>query len=312
MNIFNLEFLYTAYIYDTTFFLKDKISVFETLNVFYKFSLVSGLSPNTTKCETDGIGTLRGVNVALCGVKSLNLTKETVKILGVHFSYNKTLQHEMNFPGHIGNIESVLRLWRIRNLTIEGKVLVFKSLAISKKVQLSFLTTVPHAIINQLKNIQKNFIWNRKNPKIKHSTLSNSYKNGGLKNVDVFTKGISLQCSWIKKLYDENIKITPSYLIKTIFCENFKFHTCLEPSIRSLKNVPDFYKDMITNWAKCLSCSPSSPSAILSQFLWFNLNIKIDNKSIFVSGFASKNINFVGQTFHENGKAKSWDYIKSE
>ena len=138
MNIFNLEFLYTAYIDDTTFFLKDKISVFETLNVFYKFSLVSGLSPNTTKCETDGISTLRGVNVALCGVKSLNLTKETVKILGVHFSYNKTLQHEMNFPGHIGNIESVLRLWRIRNLTIEGKVLVFKSLAISKKVQLSF------------------------------------------------------------------------------------------------------------------------------------------------------------------------------
>ena len=110
MNIFNLEFLYTAYIYDTTFFLQDKISVFETLNVFYKFSLVSGLSPNTTKCETDGIGTLRGVNVALCGVKSLNLTKETMKILGVHFSYNKTLQHEMNFPGHIGNTESVLRL----------------------------------------------------------------------------------------------------------------------------------------------------------------------------------------------------------
>ena len=69
---------------------------------------------------------------------------------------------------------------------------------------------------------------------------------------------------------------------------------------------------MITNWAKCLSSSPSSSSAILSQLLWFNLNIKTDNKNIFISDFASKNIDFVCQIFHKNGKTKSWDYIKSE
>ena len=52
--------------------------------------------------------------------------------------------------------------------------------------------------------------------------------------------------------------------------------------------------------------SPSLLSAILSQFLWFNSNIKIDNKSIFISDFAGKNISFLGQIFHENGKTKSW------
>ena len=71
--------------------------------------------------------------------------KETVKILGAHFSYNKELEHEMN----------LLRLWRMRNLRIEGKVLVFKSLTISKIVHLSLITKVPHAIINQLNNIKK-------------------------------------------------------------------------------------------------------------------------------------------------------------
>ena len=57
----------------------------------------------------------------------------------------------------------------MRTLTIEGKVLVLKSLAISKIVDLSLVTTVHaiHAIINQLDNIQKSFIWNRKNPKTK-------------------------------------------------------------------------------------------------------------------------------------------------
>ena len=79
-------------------------------------------------------------------------------------------------------------------------------------------------------------------------------EDGGLKDVDVFTKVISLQCSWIRGLYDENFhewKIIPSYLIKTNFSKNFKFHSYLEPSLRSLKNIPNFYKEMITNWTKC-------------------------------------------------------------
>ena len=53
-------------------------------------------------------------------------------------------------------------------------------------------------------------------------------------------------------------------------------------------------------------------SAILSQLLWLNSIIKIDNNSIFIADFASKSINFVGHIFHENGKTKSWDYTESE
>ena len=37
-----------------------------------------------------------------------------------------------------------------------------------------------------------------KNPKIKHSTLSNEYENGGLENIDVFSKVVNLQYSWIR------------------------------------------------------------------------------------------------------------------
>ena len=84
---------------------------------------------------------------------TLNLTKETVKILGVYFSYYKKLEHNINFQSRIVRIESAQRLWHMRNLTTEGKVLVFKSLAISKIVHLSLITTVLHTIINQLKKI---------------------------------------------------------------------------------------------------------------------------------------------------------------
>ena len=65
----------------------------------------------------------------------------------------------MNFQSHVVKIKSVLRVWRMRSLTIEGKVLVFKSLAISKIVHLSVITTVPHAIINQLNSIKKTTLY---------------------------------------------------------------------------------------------------------------------------------------------------------
>ena len=81
---------------------------------------------------------------------TLNLTKETVKILGVYFSYYKKLEHDINFQSRIVKIESAQRLWHMRNLIIEGKVLVFKSLAIFKIIHLSLITTVLHTIINQL------------------------------------------------------------------------------------------------------------------------------------------------------------------
>ena len=57
--------------------------------------------------------------------------------------------------------------------------------------------------------------------------------------------------------------------------------------------------------------SPYLLSAVSSQFLWLNLGIKADNKSIFIRGFASKNTNFVSQIFHDNGKIKSRVFIKS-
>ena len=69
-------------------------------NIFDKISLVSGLSPNTKKFETASIRALKGVKVALFSMKYLNLTKETAKILGVHFSYNKKPEHEINFQSH--------------------------------------------------------------------------------------------------------------------------------------------------------------------------------------------------------------------
>ena len=52
----------------------------------------------------------------------------------------------------------------MKDLSSEGKIAIFKTLAISKIVNLGLITCVPDFIIEQL-NIIKNFIWQGKNPK---------------------------------------------------------------------------------------------------------------------------------------------------
>ena len=70
----------------------------------------------------------------------INLINETVKILGVHFLYYKNLEQDKKFSEHIVKIESILKLWCMRQLTLEERITVFKSLAISKVIHLLLIT----------------------------------------------------------------------------------------------------------------------------------------------------------------------------
>ena len=97
--------------------------------------MVSGLRPNFSKCQIAGIGSLKGAKVALCVLKILDLTKESIKILGVQISYNTKLQNNVNF--------CMTKSWRMRHLSLEGNITIFKSLALSKIVYLTLLTIVP-------------------------------------------------------------------------------------------------------------------------------------------------------------------------
>ena len=110
------------------------------------------------------------------------------------------LEQEKNFLSHIVKIQNILKLWKLRNLTIEARIVVFKSLAISKIIPIALVTETPASIINFLNKIQTQFMWKGKNSKIKHRTLRSEYENCGLKKMFTFPKVFNLQCSWVKRL----------------------------------------------------------------------------------------------------------------
>ena len=88
------------------------------LNSFANFP---GLKPNKTKCEIAGTGVLNEVQMALCGMKWVNLNNKTVTILGVYFLYNKNLEQDKNFCKYVIKIGNILKLWHIRQSSLQGR-----------------------------------------------------------------------------------------------------------------------------------------------------------------------------------------------
>ena len=60
----------------------------------------------------------------------------------------------------ISNIQNVPKKWRMSNLTLEGIIIVFKTLALSKIVHLCLTSVASKRIFEEIENILKIFLWN--------------------------------------------------------------------------------------------------------------------------------------------------------
>jgi hypothetical protein len=200
LEILDFVFLLTAYADDTTFLVADLDSIKLIFVNFDKFAIFSGMKINQSKCELAGIGVKRSVQTALCGIKNILFCKESVKILGVHFTYCEKLFSDKNFMDCIKKIQNVIRVWSLRFLSLYGKIVSFKSKALSKIISIASLTAIPNEIITIIEKIHSDFIWDNKRPNIKHSTLIGDYDKGGLKDVDIRSKFKSLHLSRVNRL----------------------------------------------------------------------------------------------------------------
>ena len=174
----------------------------------------------------------------------------------------------------------------MRQLTLEGRITVFKSLAASKVMHLLLLTKLHNNAIDLLHKIQKNFIWQEKKAKIKHSTLCNGYEMDGVKNADLRNKITSMQFSWVKRLFEDDFhdwKIIPLFVICKYLGKNFKFHHNIDINNDILSSFPSFYQDIFIKWINNHTAKPTLPSMVLPEFILFNSNIKFDSKPVHFS-----------------------------
>ena len=131
--------------------------------------------------------------------------------------------------------------------------------------------------------MQKNFIWLDKKAEIKHSTFCNGYEKGGIKDANLRNEVTSMQCFWVKRLFEDHFhdwKVIPLFLICKHLCKNFKFYNNIDTSNGILSKFPSFCQDIFIKWINNITSKPTLSSMILSEFIWFNSNIKVHRKPV--------------------------------
>ena len=147
-----------------------------------------------------------------------------------------------------------------RGLTLAGKILIFKTMALSKILYIATVKVSSKLVLDELDLNQEEFIWDSKRPKIKHSILIANYSEGGYK-------------SWLKRLLNDNFHtwkhLTNIFLIP--LGGAFLFHSSLSLSDRclhTLKKYRHFSRNkFINSWTKICSTEPKNMAEILSQSL---------------------------------------------
>ena len=298
-----------AYADDATAFVNDLESARLLIKTFGIFSKYSGLKLNESKTIICGIGVKRGVEVALCGMQSVNLLTESVKILGIFFSYDDEIMKEKNFISVIKKIENVLAVWRMRVLTLAGKITVLKSLIFAKIVFVNFLSNIPKCIVKNLVKLKNEFLWDGKPPKVKHAAMVGSYERGGLKDIDIEKRIKALRLSWVKRLYDDTIhewKIIPKF-----YFEKFEiniFYPNLKIDLRG-SMLPKFYKNIVAEWEEVAVCNPLTLENVMMQSICYNRKIIVNENSIMWK--SAKNL-FIQSFYDGNGRVMEWGAFKEK
>ena len=210
---------------------------------------------------------------------------------------------------------SVLNTWQQHYLTLGGKIQVFKSLIASKPVHIATLKTVLKHAVDSMQALHRDFIWNSKKTKIKHSTLIGNYSDGGLKDIDLTSKMESLKFSWIKWLMDTTDfhpwKVLANLILKSVGGSSiFHYNLSLSKLTKQrIEQLPLFYVDAINLFIQFAKVEDLSSNDIMSQHLWDNAFILRQNSSIYDPYPSSKGIKTLKDVIDGEGNSTKWEYV---
>ena len=299
------------------FFTLDSQSLQIILKVRENFSEYSTLKLNVEKSQACWIGSAKGRISKPADCNCVDLLTDKVITLSIYNCYDKSIAERHNLVNLLINIKDSLKMWNFRELTLSGKIQIFKSLALLKTVYVCTMISPSRQFLDQLNLLKRNFIWAGKSAKIRHSTLIVSCAEGGYKDVDIESKLKSLKIIWIKRLLDDNFhpwKIIPNKLFSftgtsSVFCQNFKqSRYCAE----QFSSFPKFYQELILFWENVCTEQPKDFQDIINQFIWNNKFILRDGDSIFYPSLHWKGLLYIRDLLDETGSFLNWSIVKEK
>ena len=277
----NREHRVSQFADDTTLFItSSEMNLRLCMNILGEFYLVSGLKINVDKTKVVKFGRDRDSSDILCPDLNLIWTKKFTS-LGIEYDVSDLDNiTQLNLDPKITEIDNLIKIWQIRNLTTIGKITVIKSLFISKFIHILLSLPSPtESTFEKIEAIFQKFLWKGKTPKFRSQILEKQVLEGGLQYPNIRFIDATMKVSWFKRIYvSESAWVSFPYLYKMdkIYLYGDIYLKKLLISIRN-----PFWNDTIKALLKILD-KPTFKGfeSVLATPIWYNsgvINERLDS-----------------------------------
>ena len=168
-------------------------------SVFYEYSRLtkcSALMLNADKTEILNLSELgKDITKVNYAESSLEIEHCTSTIIcGNFMSLNDNLSYEKNILDKIKKLETHLNIWKCPNLTLNGKMIIIKTYAISQLILSSQFQSIQQKDLSRIEHLCYTFAWNGKD-RVGRTFLKSERHNRGINGIDIesFFKSIALR-----------------------------------------------------------------------------------------------------------------------
>jgi hypothetical protein len=217
---------------------------------------------------------------------------------------------KQNFQDRLNEVQKMINLWKLRGLSLFGKVTIIKSFLIPKLLYVSSIIETPPEIIKQREKMIYKFLW--KGPdKVTRLSVINTLENGGLNLTDLELHIKALRLSWIPRLLDEKEGPWISYLKYNLkeYGGCFLFRCNYDVNDLDL-NLSKFYLQLLRWWAD-FRCSFSDLN-YSQNVIWNNKDIRINNKPVFYKTYFDKGITYLNDLQFDVDNVRSYESFKQK
>ncbi|GJU90933.1 RNA-directed DNA polymerase, eukaryota [Tanacetum coccineum] len=189
------------------------------LSVLRCFYLASGLKINLHKSKLMGIGVSSNVVAAAASLIGCSILTAPFNYLGVKVGSN--MSRINSWDDVISKVSSRLSKWKLKLLSIGGRLTLLKSVLTSIPLYHMSIFKVPIGVLNHLESIRRNFFYgvdgsDRKLAWIGWNMVLTSKKNGGLGVSSFFAHNRALLFKWVWRFLTDGSSLWTRF-IKAIF-----------------------------------------------------------------------------------------------
>ena len=234
------------------------------------------------------------------------------KILGLWFTCDLEGMEKINTFDKYLEAKTLFNCWAKRCNTPIGRVVVLKSLVLSKLIYLwIMLPNPPDDLIESLQKKCFDFVWSGKNDKIKRSISVHHTKNGGI-NIPNIKKYIhALKLTWVKRMCNDNSGKWKIILKKKV--PDISNYDKYGTKLFAKDHDNPFWNDVFKAYSDLSKAyKPESPEELLAEPLFKNENFKIGKKAILFPDWINNNVLTVGGLVRQDGTFKPINQIIAE